>query len=575
MKRIISLVLVIVLLSASVSFVSFASNDPQIHSVGEQSYSYDGLRESSPEFYESSSNDEISENTLNDRLSNLPASVDLTTSPYFPPVYGDQGLTNSCTSFAIAYYQFTYEVNKHRAVSTTQANTFCPQFMYSITQLVDDRGSAFDTSYKVLEDLGCLTYSDYYNWSTDATSASSALNYNDYISYCIDNTDAKINALNTRAIMTEKYVHAYEYDLNGQKQRIDTVIDFGPTATRADALDEVKSALASGKILTAGVRTSNCFADSNDGTKRVLKYSTTSGGSHAMAVVGYDDNVEVDANGDGHIDDWERGALKLADSYGLNHDNNHDGGCIWVMYDALNKVSACPDSTYNESTRTYFVQVMNFEERFYSIDVVDKDVYYIGKVNISTDKLRSIKTSYYTDNNTPIEYPNEILSLAFFPAYTSYYFNGDIIFDFSSFCTPFEYNYTGFDINMEFNSDYSNGTINSVSVIDNLNQTVVQVCNTPFTVPSTALQLSSTVSVTKGDLNYDGSINSSDKALMNQYLTSTIVFSNVQAFLADLNNDGVISIIDYIMLKALINGQSLSSLNEEDLLVLYSNGLFD
>lgn len=48
----------------------------------------------------------------------LPKSVDLSTSPCFPPI-GNQGFLNACTSYAITYYQFSYEVNKLNNVTST------------------------------------------------------------------------------------------------------------------------------------------------------------------------------------------------------------------------------------------------------------------------------------------------------------------------------------------------------------------------------------------------------------------------------------------------------------------------
>jgi len=57
-----------------------------------------------------------------------------------------------------------------------------------------------------------------------------------------------------------------------------------------------------------------------------------------MTIVGYDDNITYDLNGDGYIQDYEKGAFKLANSWGTSYENGNDG-YIWVMYDALNKIS--------------------------------------------------------------------------------------------------------------------------------------------------------------------------------------------------------------------------------------------
>ena len=56
-----------------------------------------------------------------------------------------------------------------------------------------------------------------------------------------------------------------------------------------------------------------------------------------MTIVGYDDLIEIDINGDGITD--TTGAFKVADSYGLNNMND---GYIWLAYDALKPISDIP-----------------------------------------------------------------------------------------------------------------------------------------------------------------------------------------------------------------------------------------
>ncbi|MBN1670861.1 MAG: fibronectin type III domain-containing protein [Kiritimatiellae bacterium] len=69
----------------------------------------------------------------------------------------------------------------------------------------------------------------------------------------------------------------------------------------------------------------------------VVRDLTDSG--HTMAVVGWNDNIWVDVNGNDHVDPGEKGVLQIADSHGLGKWYETDG-FIWLAYDALWPASA-------------------------------------------------------------------------------------------------------------------------------------------------------------------------------------------------------------------------------------------
>ncbi|MEE0061498.1 MAG: hypothetical protein UE295_11780 [Acutalibacteraceae bacterium] len=79
----------------------------------------------------------------------LPKAVDNSLSDYFPEIC-NQGKSNSCTAWAQVYYQFTYEMNKSRGVTTTPENTFSPKFIYNLSNGGLDSGS---TSYEVYNNM--------------------------------------------------------------------------------------------------------------------------------------------------------------------------------------------------------------------------------------------------------------------------------------------------------------------------------------------------------------------------------------------------------------------------------------
>ena len=55
-------------------------------------------------------------------------------------------------------------------------------------------------------------------------------------------------------------------------------------------------------------------------------------GYHAMTVVGYNDDIWTDINGNGTVDSGEKGAFRIANSWGTGW---KEGGFSWMAYDAL------------------------------------------------------------------------------------------------------------------------------------------------------------------------------------------------------------------------------------------------
>lgn len=69
-------------------------------------------------------------------------------------------------------------------------------------------------------------------------------------------------------------------------------------------------------------------------------------GSHMLTIVGYNDNIWFDINGNGKVDEGEKGAFKIANSWGDDWYNGNKG-FFWVAYDALNEQSTVEGVGYN------------------------------------------------------------------------------------------------------------------------------------------------------------------------------------------------------------------------------------
>src|SRR4029079_6118567 len=55
-------------------------------------------------------------------------------------------------------------------------------------------------------------------------------------------------------------------------------------------------------------------------------------GGHSMTIVGFNDDIWVDINGDGLITPNEKGALRIANSWGTGWG---ESGFCWLAYDAI------------------------------------------------------------------------------------------------------------------------------------------------------------------------------------------------------------------------------------------------
>lgn len=123
-----------------------------------------------------------------------------------------------------------------------------------------------------------------------------------------------------------------------------------------------------------------------------------------MTVVGYDDDVWCDINGNNVMEPAELGAFKVANSWGDDWCNE---GYVWVAYDALNKVSAVSgnwESSEDGERNSIFDRGIYVNgskaNAFYYIDVENKEVEYIGQLTIDTDYRNSL--SVYAGRNTSI-----------------------------------------------------------------------------------------------------------------------------------------------------------------------------
>jgi PKD repeat protein len=240
----------------------------------------------------------------------LPGSVDNSKTVYFPPIRS-QGSLGSCVAWATTYYAFTYETNfaRGRTASTGDNNMiFSPKWTYNMINYGANSGAYFSDAFYLLTKHGAVTWaefpydSNYLQWCLDASAWRDAINYRAASWSQIYNTDTaslivqlKTQLANGHVMVIGTYVSSW----------ISTYIKDDPATTEEDALVN----------------------------QRIATYvKNTRQGGHGMTLVGYNDNIWCDLNGDGNVDDGEKGAFKIANSWGTGDWNS---GYRWVTYDSL------------------------------------------------------------------------------------------------------------------------------------------------------------------------------------------------------------------------------------------------
>ncbi len=250
----------------------------------------------------------------------VPVAVDNSELPAFLPIRS-QGQQGSCASFSSTYYQWTHMVALAYGWDAKNGGDqyrMSPKWTYNIVNGGEDAGSTASAPFGVLQRHGCATWAQF--------PYSTASNPANYRPWCMQ-TDTWRSALR------------YRLDQSGSVYGID----------RLEGLQALKQLLANGYVLqistyinswqylAGGVPDDPASVEDDPYVgQSVCHWMNGTNGPHGMTVVGYNDAIWVDVNGDGQVDEGEKGALKIANSWGSGW---HSGGYTWIAYDALRDVS--------------------------------------------------------------------------------------------------------------------------------------------------------------------------------------------------------------------------------------------
>ncbi|MBP3321796.1 MAG: hypothetical protein J6M12_05535 [Clostridia bacterium] len=285
-------------------------------------------------------------------LATLPESFSLVGTDFLPMV-DNQGEIGSCASQAITYLQYTNAVAQFAKKQNPDSNwkpardfesCFSPKWSYQFA------GASTGAVYMFLRDHGAITIKD--DMFAKNTSSASIIKRNGVLQTkttgWILTQGLGEQALEYRLTYHEQY---WVTDTNGDYWSKDKTEDgktIGVQFTTSEAgqelLAKIKDAVAQGNVVVTGgypntwqyekLTSNNSTAKKGDEVITHASYKDDKGGGHQVAIVGYDDNIEVRVPGT--TDEYMKGAFLIQNSYGDDWKND---GYIWMMYDAVNTVS--------------------------------------------------------------------------------------------------------------------------------------------------------------------------------------------------------------------------------------------
>lgn len=253
----------------------------------------------------------------------LPAVVDNSMQPYLRPVF--QQLGASCGQSASVAYNFCYEINRLRQIpSDTISNTYPDHFTWNFmngTLPYYGEGVSYFHTFDILYDAGNpteevygrpITMDDSYYWMSGYEKYYSAMHN-------------RISGANSIHAGTPEGLEILKHWLHNHLEgsEVGGVANF-----------------------YAGVPNYAHLPPNSPEAGKAVITTWMPNASHAMTIVGYNDSIRFDRNGDGmftnHLDinndgvvdmrDWEIGGLKFVNSYGEYFGNE---GFCYMLYSSL------------------------------------------------------------------------------------------------------------------------------------------------------------------------------------------------------------------------------------------------
>ena len=611
----------------------------------------------------------------------LPSSVDLSTSEYFPGVF-NQGNLGSCASSSTTFYQFTFAARKALREKDSEADinfVYSPAFTYPQINGGADNGSNEKDAYTLFKYNGAITldklkYDRYYGINKDKKNRYYArdLATGEYISFekyaslqpyeksnyyveivanagryyenylvtlsnlskyekdqfeetdnglfrrkgeyisadaynALDYSDKKfyIPVINSnhfqgiyfhlapvfRAIPRDeqalfdalkiRLVDSYTKGINASKTGPGQPPEFRSEEEMLEleneVIEEIKEALYEKKLVVVSAQfnheryTRDEVVKNNQSFSEQAVYQNDNyeeGGNHSFTIVGYDDEIGCDINGNGKVDADEYGAFKVVNSWG---EGNHTNGFFWLMYDAVHGKSLVYDMP--DITRTYTgsdgksktlnrVRAIN---GMHTIEAAVKDIKLVSEAQVITNN--------YYDINPDASCDGKQLNIENYKYGTPVVYSGPVFTDITDLCADGCGN--GKDYNIILNNKNNSGKtkvlVKSICIKDDKGTVVASKEYTDRSYSDAVIgedfSDSLSIDLPKGDMNYDGVFDQNDwdeaaelyrikMSFGDSSLKEKEVrkkYSLFQEELLDANDNGVIDPEDYYTLEARLN----------------------
>jgi len=246
----------------------------------------------------------------------IPSSVDHSEEPWFPPI-GDQSTEGSCTAWAVGYYMKTYQEAKEHEWNLSSAyfsggaptpkyrdKIFSPEFVYHLINRGEDYGSSFFNAINLVCTYGICTWKnmpydpeDHASWPSEEAWREAPLyrgNSSGFEYMDINTTEDIVSLKNWIAVG-----HLALIGVDGDLLRYDPYSNVGMTHKDILTLDG--------------------YIDPEV--------------NHANTIVGYDDNIEYEEEGE-----VRRGAFKVANSWGKGDWESIYDGFYWISYETMRQL---------------------------------------------------------------------------------------------------------------------------------------------------------------------------------------------------------------------------------------------
>ncbi len=249
---------------------------------------------------------------------NLPSVINFVNSPHFPPIY--QQTHWVCNQVAASYYMYTYETNLRKGINSSDpANQYAIYFPWNFGNGGTGwYGDNYIITMEMMKDQGIPKMIDS---PADQTQDSSKwVSGYDFYYQLMHNKIEDYFMIDVSTASGIQTLKAWIYDRLGSDY-------YGGTGTFL-----ANSAVGGTSFLPAGTPEEGAFVFIQCGDNAL----------HARTIIGYNDNIrfdyngdgqytnDVDLNGDGIIDarDWEKGGFRVAESYGPTWQG--DGTCYFM-----------------------------------------------------------------------------------------------------------------------------------------------------------------------------------------------------------------------------------------------------